>query len=150
MMMYRLFILKFQCDPQKLVQEQVEVRQGMTGWMHSTPLLMDSPIHCQGTDQVVIAAVTAILLRTEMQHHQALVATAAPPRIGCHQHHHRQVHLTGIREPVREEGNLHGAWFRFLGLSCYYFSSLRKRLDDLYSTVFVFFVDRYYHTCFCN
>ena len=66
---------------------------------------MERRIHCQCTDQVGTAAATAILLRTEMHHRQALVATAAAPRIGCHQHHHRVVHLTGIRslEPERKE-----------------------------------------------
>ena len=82
---------------QRVAQEPVEVLQGMTGWMPSTPLLMERRIHCQGTDQVGTAAATAIRLRTEMHHRQALVATAAAPRIGCHQHHHRVVHLTGIR-----------------------------------------------------
>ncbi|KAF3584031.1 hypothetical protein F2Q69_00026254 [Brassica cretica] len=64
-----------------------------------TPLVMEGQIHCQDTDQVVTvtAAVTAILLRTEICHHQALVAAAAPPRTGFHQHHHRVDHLTGIR-----------------------------------------------------
>ena len=65
--------------------------------MPSTALPMERQIHCQGTDQVVTAAATAILLRTEKQNRQALVATGEPPQIGYHQDHHRLVHPTSIR-----------------------------------------------------
>jgi len=90
---------------QRVAQEQVEVLQGTTGWMPSTPLLMDPQTHCQSTVPVVTAAVTVTLRRTEMQHHQGLVATAAPHPIGCHQHHRLQVQLTGIRTWRKKPGS---------------------------------------------
>ena len=115
---HRLFLnfIVVSLDPQRVAQKPVEVLQGMTGWMPSTPLVMEGQIHCQDTDQVVTvtAAVTAILLRTEICHHQALVAAAAPPRTGFHQHHHRVDHLTGIRtwkkEKKTETDSFSGVW----------------------------------------
>ncbi|WZZ83712.1 hypothetical protein YC2023_104284 [Brassica napus] len=59
---------------ESLIQEPVEVLlQGMTGEMPSTALLMERQIHCQGTDQVLTAAATAIMLRMEKPNHQAMV-----------------------------------------------------------------------------
>ena len=46
---HRLFLnfIVVSLDPQRVAQKPVEVLQGMTGWMPSTPLVMEGQIHCQ-------------------------------------------------------------------------------------------------------